>query len=149
LSDAPKDAIVEVRKRIDSYLNIDVPLMVSRGQLSEPQLFELVGILGLWMLATVGMVEDDIAMAINTFLKAIHDTYADDPRSFTEKLHTHLESAFKDNPALPRLKSLLTDAMSAFPDDPAAQASERFLHFATMTTLTPETRSYFDVLAGV
>jgi hypothetical protein len=143
-----KDPLVEVRRRVDSFLSIDVQLMISRGQLAQPQLNELIGILGLWMLATVGMVEADIARAIAGFLQALTDTYADDPRSLSEKLHIHMESAFRDNPALVKLKELIGDAMATDANDPASQASTRFVACATAPVATPEILSYFDVLTG-
>ena len=146
MSGSQKDPMLEAHRRVDDYLNIDVPLLISRGQLEPERLRELIGVLGLWMRATVGVVDDTVAQAIMGFVQAVSEMYAHDPRPLAEKLRSHIASAFTDNSALARLKELIGATIAAGPDDPGAQASARFVANAMAPSATPQTQAYFDAL---
>lgn len=143
------DPLADVRRRIDELLNIDIPLMVSRGQLNDQQLFETIGVLSLWMRAVMGEVDGQTTEIIGQFVQAIDQTYQDDPRPFSAKLHAHIEAALRDNPALVRLRGHLEQAINAMPDDPQLGASQGFLLYATRQTTDDEVIAYFDILLGI
>lgn len=151
MSDASKqdDPLAEVRRRIDELLNIDIPLMVSRGQLNDQQLFETIGVLSLWMRAVMGEVDGQTTEIIGQFVQAIDQTYAEDPRPFSAKLHGHVEAALRDNQALVRMRGHLEQAIAAMPDDPQLGSSKGFLIYATRPTADDETLAYFDILLGL
>ncbi|MEZ0310742.1 MAG: hypothetical protein ACAI38_03155 [Myxococcota bacterium] len=151
MSDVPQgdDPLATVRARIDELLNIDVPLMVSRGQLNDEQLFETIGILSMWMRAVMGEVDGQTTEIIGQFMQAIESAYAEDPRPFSQKVHGHLEAALRDNPALVRLRTHLEEALAAVPDDPQVGASRAFLVYATRPTCDPEVMAYFEILLGL
>lgn len=149
MSDAPQDPLAVVRARIDELLNVDVPLMVSRGQLNDQQLFETIGILSLWMRAVMGEVDGQTTEIIGQFVQAIEMAYAEDPRPLSQKLHGHLEAALRDNPALARMRVHLEEALAAVPDDPQVGASRAFLVYATRPECDDEVLAYFDILVGI
>jgi hypothetical protein len=142
----PDDALAEVRRRVDELLNIDIPLMVSRGLVNDQQLFETVGILSLWMRAVMGQVDGQTSAIIDQFANAIAETYVDDPRSVAAKLHSHIEVAFRENPALMRMRIHLEEAVASVPDDPQVGASRTFLGYATHPMTTPDIVAYFEIL---
>ena len=137
-----------VRARIDELLNIDVPLMVSRGQLNDQQLFETIGVLSLWMRAVMGEVDGQTTEIIGQFVAAIEMAYTDDPRPLARKIHGHVEAALRDNPALARMRMHLEEALLAVPDDPQVGASRAFLVYATRPECDDEVVAYFDILLG-
>ncbi len=153
LSEAPPqggdDPLATVRARIDELLNIDIPLMVSRGQLNDQQLFETIGVLSLWMRAVMGEVDGQTTEIIGQFVQAIELAYADDPRTLAQKLHGHLEVALRENPALVRMRAHLEDALAAVPDDPQVGASRAFIVYATRAESNEEVVAYFEILLGV
>lgn len=143
------DPFAIAHQRIDEFLNIDIPLMLSRGTLSEPQLLETIGVLGLWMRAVTGAVDADIERAIQAFLDAIVTTHPNDPRPLGAKVHAQLAEALRRNPALVRMREHIEAAMSAeAADDPAARASQAFLTYATRADTSPDVIAYFDNLTG-
>ncbi len=143
------DPLADVRRRIDEFLNIDIPLMVSRGQLNDQQLFETIGVLSLWMRAVMGEVDGQTTEIIGQFAQAIDQTYAEDPRPFVAKLHGHIEAALRDNPALVRMRGHLEQAINAMPDDPQLGASKGFLVYATRANADDEVMAYFEILLGL
>lgn len=146
--DPPADPLAEVRRRIDELLNIDIPLMVSRDLLNDQQLLETIGVLSLWMRAVMGEVDGQTTEIIGQFAQALESTYADDPRPFSAKVHGHLEAAFRENPALMRMRFHIEEALEAVPDDPQVGASRTFLACATAETQEAEVLAYFDALLG-
>jgi hypothetical protein len=142
------DALADVRRRIDELLNIDIPLMVSRGLLSDEQLYETVGVLSLWMRAVMGDVDSQTAHIISSFLEALQLTYPDE-RTLAEKVHGHISAALNENPALLRMRGHLEDAVAAVPNDPQVGASQAFLHYSTRPAPDADVLAYFEILLGV
>lgn len=144
------EALNELNARVEQFLSAELPAMADKGVISEPQLFETLGVIGLWTRAAVGPFGGgaDVQQVVEGFVRALRETYPGDTLAFPQRVHAHLEEAFRANPALAQFRSYVESALKATPPDDASRAAVMFLAYATQPASSAEAAAYFDVLLG-
>ncbi len=143
------ESLAELEQRIGTFLNVELPAMADSGAISEPQLFEALGVIGLWTRAVIGPYAGaDITQVAQGFVQALRDTYPGDTLPLAQRAHVHIEEAMRVNPALVAFRSKLEPALQAAPNEDATRAATTFLTYATAPESSDEIYAYFDVLLG-
>lgn len=136
--------------QVEQFLTSEMPAMADSGEITDAQLFESLGVIGLWTRAVVGPHGGgrEITEVVEAFVLALRETYPNDTLSFPERTHAHVEEAFRENPALIRFRSYVEKAVGTAPQDDASRSAVSFLSFATLPESGEQVNAYFEVLLG-
>ena len=124
--------------------------MVDGGEITDAQLFETLGVVGLWTRSVVGAqgAGIEIEQIVRAFVEAMRETYPGDDLPLSQRIHVHIEEALRENPALVRFRGYVEAALRAYPHDDAAITATNFLAYATARESNDEVLAYFDVLTA-